>query len=177
MIHALIIFAILFLSHKLDGLLTTANLACRTPKTRSTSFRTASWVLANNEFFGPCGSRILNKSRPFRINTIHEIVSQMVLPFVDIEVDFRSYSVNNVIKNRWSIKNIKIVHSTWSSKKCVSYPEVIWSYRLQHNCWFFGSSWIDSFPRGGKILPPSMHTVDTFNHPWKSTLFSNRTCR
>ncbi|KAL0715540.1 hypothetical protein Bca4012_064862 [Brassica carinata] len=58
MMHALIIFAILTLSHNLDGFFTTANLACKTPKARSTSFRTPSWILANNECFSPCGSRI-----------------------------------------------------------------------------------------------------------------------
>jgi len=55
MIHARIIFPILTLSQKSAGFLTMAKRACKTPKARSTSFRTASWRWANKTAFGPCG--------------------------------------------------------------------------------------------------------------------------
>ena len=57
MIHALIIFAILFLSHKLDGFLTTTDLACRTPKARSTSFRFGVAIGGDR-----CGVREINET-------------------------------------------------------------------------------------------------------------------
>ena len=58
MIHALIIFSILTLSQLLAGFLTMPKRACKTPKARSTSFRTAYWCWANKTACGPCGIRI-----------------------------------------------------------------------------------------------------------------------
>ena len=57
-IHALIIFSILALSQKSAGLLTMAKRACKTPKSRSTSFQTASWCWENKTAFDPCGTGI-----------------------------------------------------------------------------------------------------------------------
>ena len=50
-----------------------------------------------------------DKSCPFRINTIGEIVGQIILSSVDREIHLPSFTIYYVIKNMWAIKNIDII--------------------------------------------------------------------
>jgi hypothetical protein len=72
------------------------------------------------------------------------------------------------------LQDIDVIERTWETKETMPNPQILWCYRLKHNCWIMALPGVLSVPCVGKFFPFSMHTIYATKHAGPTSFFVHR---